>query len=294
MTPHRRYWLILWLLLFSLPLFCQPVVISRDQVRQGDVFAFSKDINIAGRVTGSIFIIGGRFVLDGKVEEDVVCIATEVIIQEGAIIGGNLIVFGGTLQRSGGAEIRGDYFNTPFNLKQIESTILPDLLGGGSLSTFRILKMLLWAILALLILALFYQNVVTGEWIMREHFTRVVMAGLWSVLIFIFLFLLFILLSFFVIGIPFAIALVLTMIGLVLFGRTVLFLTIGRMIGQGWWKMKNMPVVFILLGGFVYGLFKLIPVVGRFTILLSILELGVAALYLLRNRLRRKLTLPES
>jgi hypothetical protein len=275
--------------LYSIFVYSQEIEINKNEIKKDNIFLLSKTFRLEGEVRGSIFAIGGKILINGNVTEDIVCIGSELIIGQSARITGNLLVFGGKIDKDPQAVVKGDYFFTKLNLKKIESTILPFLIDKtGKMSIYRIIKLILWIIIALVLFSVFSQHVIDGKEILRKNILKVLLFGVFSIITFIFLLIIFIILSFFFIGIPFTIALVIIFIMLIMFGRVLLFLYIGSLINEKLLKKDFSPVVYILIGGILYGILKMIPLISSMTSILNILEIGAAVVYFGRNKIKLK------
>lgn len=66
-----------------------------EEVQDGEVYSFGKNVVVKKGAKG-VFAFGGNVIVEGRVEEDVGVIGGSVIQKEGAFIGGDVIIFGGT------------------------------------------------------------------------------------------------------------------------------------------------------------------------------------------------------
>lgn len=73
----------------------QENTITIDELEGTHVIAFGKNV-IIKKAAKDVLVFGGNVVIEGKVEEDVGIIGGSVIQKEGAFIGGDVIIFGGT------------------------------------------------------------------------------------------------------------------------------------------------------------------------------------------------------
>jgi len=75
------------------------VLVSAQEVHEGDLFAWGKSIEISGTVTGDVYLIGGQIHIDGKVHGDVLAIGGSVHIagevsKSCRVIGGQVLLSG--------------------------------------------------------------------------------------------------------------------------------------------------------------------------------------------------------
>lgn len=75
-----------------------PLVV--EGLREYDVFGWGQSIVVRGRVKHGVMAFGGDVIVEGVVEGDVATIGGSVIEREGARIGGDVIVIGGSYRRS--------------------------------------------------------------------------------------------------------------------------------------------------------------------------------------------------
>jgi hypothetical protein len=94
------------LLLFQLVIFAQTngITTSDDQktliiedAKDSEILSFGKNVIIKQHAKG-VFAFGGDIIIEGKVDEDVAVIGGSITQKEGAYIGGDVIVWGGTYQ----------------------------------------------------------------------------------------------------------------------------------------------------------------------------------------------------
>lgn len=81
----------------------QPLMV--DGVKEADVFGWGQSVVVRGTIKRGVMAFGGDVVVEGTVEGDVATIGGSVIQRDGARIGGDVFVIGGTYQ--GGANAQG-------------------------------------------------------------------------------------------------------------------------------------------------------------------------------------------
>jgi hypothetical protein len=72
-----------------------------DGLRESDVFGWGQSIVVRGHVKHGVMAFGGDVVVEGIIEGDVATIGGSIVQREGAQIGGDVIVIGGSYRRSG-------------------------------------------------------------------------------------------------------------------------------------------------------------------------------------------------
>ena len=275
--------------IFSTPSFklIKNLVVPKDQSHDNSIVSLGGAIEINGIAKESVVMIGGSLKLDGVVEEDVICFAADVEIGKNARIKGDLIAVGGELKRHTESEVSGAYFYSKFNLKKIENTLIPILSDTRTVTFIKAMKIVLWLIIALIVFAIVPQKINGAREIFEGNIIKTGLVGLFSLFCFIFLLVTFIILSYFIIGIPFLFAIIILYLIVFLIGITVMFYFIGIRISEGLRLKKLTPALFILLGVVFYLILKFLPYMGNiFLLIMNIFELGIGVAFLLRKKLK--------
>lgn len=266
-------------------------------VNDGQSYSYSTmsvggTISIApkGKVNGSIIVINGTLKLDGEVVEDVIGVGSTITLGENAFVHGDLYLIGGMInppdKMTVEKKVKGEYLNLKLDLKKIESTLMPIISDSQSLAFFKILKIVFWAILALIVLAIVPRKIVQAQDILEMHLLKTSFIGLVSLFACVFMLFVFVILSIVIVGIPFLIALVVAYLGLYIFGRTVLFYFIGKKLTQQFRLKTITPAWFIIIGVGAYAILKFIPIFGPLLLIcMNIFEIGIGVGFLFRKKL---------
>lgn len=270
------------------------LTVSTGETYELSVLSWGGDIQVhpEAAVNGSIIMIGGTLKLDGLVNEDVICAATTIQLGPSARIKGDLYVIGGELTPGEKIEIEkkvgGEYLNFKFNLKKIESTLIPIISDSQSIAFFKLMKIVFWLIVTLIVLAIVPRKVNAAREIFSQHLLKTGAIGIISLFTFVCLLFIFIILSFVIIGIPLLLLLVLAYFVIYIFGRTVMFYFIGAQLAKRVKKLENItPALFIVIGTLFYALLKFLPVVGPvLLIIMNICEVGIGVGFFFRKKLK--------
>jgi hypothetical protein len=251
------------------------------------VMSWGGTIDIDGTLKGSIILLGGRLELDGVVEEDIICVSSSIRLGEQALIKGDLFVIGGKLDRHPQSTVNKDFFHLKFDLKKIESALIPLFSDSQSATFFKVIIIIFWLIVTLLVFALVPQKINQAREIFETNILKVGAFGILSILTIIFLFIAFFIMSLIIIGIPLLFLLVLLYFVANIFGRAVIFYFIGIKISK-LLKLKNVPpALFIVLGVVLYSILKFIPFVGPLIlILMNLVVLGISVGFFFRKKLK--------
>lgn len=267
--------------------FKKDLLVAENSTYEYNVISLGGDIDIKGKFKHTVILFGGSLNLDGETGEDIICFGSKVSIGKSALVKGDLFVIGGRLDKDPGAEVKGEFTYFRFDLKKIESSLIPILSDRRTVTFFKILRIFLWLIISLVVLAVVPRKINAAEEVLETHPLKIGILGLLSLLCFIFLVIIFLLLSFVIIGIPLLFIAILAYFVIYIFGRTVIFYTIGDKLASAMHLKKTPPSLFIVFGVVLYFLLMFLPVVGPvLLILINVFELGVGVGFILRKRLR--------
>ncbi|MCK4835864.1 MAG: hypothetical protein KAT17_04470 [Candidatus Aminicenantes bacterium] len=292
----KKWMMVIFVLILSCCLYCgsdfkfeKELTVFKNTSYESSLISLGGNIEIKGCVEKSVIMIGGFLHLDGEVKDDVVCFGSDVKIGKNALINGDLLVIGGELNRDALSNVKGEFFYFRFDLKKIESTLIPIISDAKTITFIRILKIIFWLILSLIVLAIVPQKISQASEIFDKNILKTGLFGLLSIFSFLFFLLIFIILTFLIIGIPLLLLLVLAYFVILIFGRTVMFFYIGSKISNTLGLRKISPSVFLLIGVGVYTLLKFLPFMGLFLlIIMNIFEIGIGISFFLKKKLKLK------
>jgi hypothetical protein len=254
----------------------QDIYVAEDE-EQDNVISFGGNVVIEGKVRESVVTFGGEVTISGEVGELVLGFGSNITLKSSAVIGGDVVSLGGTLEKEPGCLIQEDtvYF------KGFED--LTDFLGEGFTGAlipmiifFKLVSVFITFLLALLITALFPRQITLASTQIRNSFWPVVGTGLLSIIAYVGLVIFATLLSFVLIGIPILIALIIIGIIIKLFGRVVLFYFFGDSLIRAFGKGKASVFGGMILGFILVSFISFIPIFGGLlTLCLSIIGWGV-------------------
>ena len=90
------------------------IVVAADETRDS-VASFGGDVIVDGKVRRSVFAMGGTITVSGEVGDAVVGLGSRIVLKSTAVIKGDLVSMGGTIEKEPGFRIEGDtvYFKDP-------------------------------------------------------------------------------------------------------------------------------------------------------------------------------------
>lgn len=267
--------------------FVKQEQVAKESVLKSSLLSWKGAIRIDGKLEGSVLQIGGTLTVSGQVAADVIALGTEVVLLEDAMVGGDLLLVGGKLDRAETARIRGEYFFVKLGSKEVESTFLPLFWEAKTITLLKFLKIVLWLLIGWMIYALIPGRLHSMSLFVKDgSLVGYGLTGLVTFLVSVTLLLLFTLLSLVIVGIPLLGLLLLAGAALVLVGRTVMMYAAG--LGLLRLLNRSNPLLAICCGALVFGLLKFIPLAGSFVlILIDLIGSGIVISYLMMLRKQR-------
>ncbi|MFW6160555.1 MAG: hypothetical protein ACOC57_05380, partial [Acidobacteriota bacterium] len=224
------------------PLEAQGVLLKRDiHVGPGEVqeniITFGGHVVVEGIVKESIVAFGGTVIVSGEVGDIILGFGADIELKPEAVVKGDVVSLGGTLNRAPGARIDGDtiFFKTSDELWESLKQGFVGLFGISLIPlfiSFKRISLFIWFILALIIAALFPKQVTLASRQIKDSFWGVFGIGLLSIIIFSGLVLFSALISLILIGIPLLIALIFIGLALKIFSRVVIFCFLGEALAR--------------------------------------------------------------
>lgn len=257
-----------------------------EGVIDGNAYGVGKSVRINGTVKEGAIAFGGDVIVQGTVMGDVAAIGGSVIQLEGARIGGDIIVVGGTYKPADKVPNRNTaamtiiYAGYERELQDMMSN--PTGLLSPAWSTtyigLRLLSILFWFVVALIMTSLLPTPVSRGVARLQLTSTRVAAIGFLAAI---------------VVGLGVEACLFLlptplsSIVGLItillivvsgVFGRVVIYAATGRLLQRRFMRMgQNSESVALLLGSLVWGILFSLPYIWPFMVALTVvLSLGLA------------------
>jgi len=251
---------------------------------QEEIISFGGHVLIEGKVLGDVVVIGGSITVSGETGQSVVGIGSRIVVKSTASIARDLAALGGTLEKEPGCVIGGDtiYFQT----RELSDRLFKDghlFKGVFSLSlipiivVFKLATIFLWLIIALMGAALFPKPIALAAGEIRKHFWPALGTGIVAILAFTMLVFFAAMLSFILIGIPIAIALVVAGFIVKVFGRLAVFYLLGESALRSFRSRSVSAMGTVLMGLLVFSLAGFVPVLGfLFTFVMNAVGWGIA------------------
>jgi hypothetical protein len=249
--------------------------------RQENIVILSGSALIEGLIEENVVALGGRVTLSGRVQHDVFGLGAQVILKSTAVVEGDVVCIGGTLEKESGCRVEGD--TTYFKL----STFIPKFAGGWkgffSLSLvpfiliFKLIMVFIWFLIILVVVNVIPTRVTFASDRIRKDFGPVMGTGLLSVIIYAFLVIIAALLCIVLIGIPILLALLAAHFFITVFGRVTVYHFFGDSLAKAIGQSKPSPLGAALLGLLAVSFLTFIPFLGiLFSLFIEFLTFGVA------------------
>jgi hypothetical protein len=251
---------------------------------QAEIISFGGNVLVEGTVKGDVVVIGGSITVSGEVGQSVVGIGSRITVKSTARIAKDLAAFGGTLEKEPGCTIGGDM--TYFHPRELGDRLFRDghlFRGAFSLSLLpiilavKLVLIFLWLIVAATGAALFPKPIAYAAGEIRKHFWPAFGTGLVALLLFVTAMVFAAVLSFVLIGIPIALALVVAGFIIGVFGRLAVFCFLGTAV-LGASRSRSLSAMgAVLMGLLIFSLAGFVPVLGfLFTLVMNAVGWGIA------------------
>ena len=238
--------------------------VPEGETARDDVVAVGGNVRIDGRARGDVVVIGGRLEINGVVEGSVSCVGGTMVLGAGAHIERDAVVVGGFLDRHDTARIDGEFVNVSIGYPGGAS------FGGPSWSwgwwgftplawVWRTTQLFYWMVLALLTVALVGDRVSSASHAILREPLRLGAIGLVSIFALGFACIIFVVLSFVIIGIPFLIALIFTWWLAYIFGIVAVFQSVGTRVMNLAGRPDASQIGIVFAGGLVMGILRYAP-----------------------------------
>jgi hypothetical protein len=257
------------------------IVVSADETRD-NVVTFGGNIIVEGKVRKSVLAFGGTITISGEVGEAVVGFGAHITLKATAVVKGDLVGLGGTIDKESGFRVDGD--TVYFKGTELTSKIFKEGLKGifsvslwPIILIFKLINLVVWFLLALLGASLFPKQIAFASESFRKSFWPTFGIGFGALTLYTIALIIGTLLCLVLIGIPIVMGLAMGAVIVKVFGRVVLFYFFGESLSRALHKTKTTPLGVTLLGWLVVGVISFIPVFGfLFTSVLGILGWGIA------------------
>jgi len=281
-------------LLVLAPLAAPPAaraeISSRKEIRvapgetQAEIVSFGGHVLIEGKVKGDVIVFGGSITISGEVGQSVVGVGSRIQVKSTASVAKDLAALGGTLEKEPGCAVGGDtvYFQT----REIGDRLFKEghLFDGlFSLSIIpiivvaKLVMIVLWLIVALMGAAMLPRPIAFAAGEIRKRFWPDLGIGLLAIVVFTTLLFFAVMLSFILVGIPIAMALVVGGFVVKVFGRLAVFYFLGESALRAFRSTNVTAMGTVLMGLLVFSLAGFVPVLGfLFTFAMNAVGWGVA------------------
>lgn len=282
-------WMIGVLFALSVPLpAAQGITMQRDVTvpageTQDNIIILGGRAQVDGTIRQSVIAFGGTVTVSGDVGDSIIGFGSRIVLKETAVVKGDVVALGGTLEKELGCTVRGDtvYFQSAeLGEKLFKNGVLGGILAFPLLPIILAIKLVivfLWFIIALVGAAVFPRQIAYASGELRKSFWPAFGIGLLAHIIFGGLVVFAALLSIILIGIPVLLALIAAAFMIKLFGRLVLFYFFGDSIRRAFGSRSVTAIGAVLLGLLVISLIDFLPLIGLlFSIVLNIVGWGIA------------------
>jgi hypothetical protein len=257
------------------------IVVLPDEMRD-NVVSFGGDIDVQGKVRKSVLSFGGSITISGEVGDAVVGFGSRITLKETAVVKGDLVILGGSIEKAPGSRVDGDTVN--FKSSELFSKIFGEGFKGFFALSFwpiiliiNLVNFIIWLLLAVIVSSTLSKQVTFASDQVRKAFWPTFGVGLAAQFLFVCAILVGAILCLVLIGIPIVISLAMGAVVVKVFGRVILFFLIGESLSRALHKKMITPLGASILGALVVGLIGFVPFLGFLFIgVLGIIGWGAA------------------
>jgi len=233
------------------------------------LMAIGRDLVVDGEAYGDVAAVEGSVEISGRVTGDVVVLGGDVRLLPSARIGGDVSALGGAIQASPGARVEGRMVSYPTASSAWITLMEGPSLGLGFASRLvvgaKLALLAAWAALLLLFFAASGREVLgTADGVRREPF-RSFWIGLIGVLALVLTGLFFSVFTGGLVGVPLLVLVVLLAMVLKLWGMVAVFYALGEWLDRRVLHRRLRPLNAATLGLLVMGAVKFLPWIGVWT-----------------------------
>jgi hypothetical protein len=250
---------------------------------QDNIFTLGGNAVVDGTVRQSVVAVGGTITVSGEVGDAVVAIGSRIVIKSTAVIKGDVVALGGTLEKEPGCTIQGDTVyikGSEIGEKIFKGGLLKGIFSFSLIPVILIIQLIsifVWLMLALVGTALFPKPIALAAGELRKSFWLVFAIGFLVHIVFFGLVVFAALLSIILIGIPVLLALIAAAVIIKIFGRLVVFYFFGESLLRAFGSRNASAIGTVLMGLLVFSLIGFLPVIGfLFGLVMNMVGWGIA------------------
>lgn len=243
--------------------------LERGSLARHQLVAIGRDLVVDGEAYGDVAAVEGSVEISGRVTGDVVVLGGDVRLLPTARVGGDVSALGGVIRASPGARVEGRMVSYPTASSAWVTLMEGPSLGLGFASRLvvgaKLALLAAWAALLLLFFAASGREVLgTADGVRREPF-RSFWIGLIGVLALVLTGLFFSVFTDGLVGVPLLVLVVLLAMILKLWGMVAVFYALGEWLDRRLLHRRLRPLNAATLGLLVMGGIKFLPWIGVWT-----------------------------
>jgi len=250
---------------------------------QDNIFTLGGSAVVDGTVRHSVIALGGTVTVSGEVGEAVVGFGSRIVIKSTAVIKGDVVSIGGTLEKEPGCSIRGDTVylqGSDITRKMFQGGLLTGIFSFSFIPFILFVKLIVifaWFILVLVGAALFPKPITTASAELRKSFGTAFAIGFLAHIVLGGLLVFAALLCIILIGIPILFGLIAAAVLIKIFGRLVVLHYLGDSLLRAFGSRKSSVVGTAIVGLLLVGLISFLPIIGLlFGLVLNMVGWGIA------------------
>jgi hypothetical protein len=240
--------------------------LERGSMARHQLVAIGRDLIVDGEAEGDVAAVEGSVEISGRVTGDVVVLGGDVRLLPTARVGGDVSALGGVIRAAPGARVEGRMVSYPTASSAWVSLLEGPSLGLGFASRLvvgaKLALLAAWAALLLLFFAASGREVLgTADGVRREPL-RSFFVGLTGVFALVLTGIFFSAFTGGLVGVPLLVLVVLLAMILKLWGMVAVFYALGEWLARRVFRRRPRPLNAATLGLLVMGMIKFLPWIG--------------------------------
>ncbi|MGB9764909.1 MAG: hypothetical protein ACPLZD_06100 [Candidatus Saccharicenans sp.] len=259
--------------------FKKDIIVAQGETQES-ILSFGSRVVVDGKIKEDVVVFGGEIIINGEVGQSVVGVGSKVKIKSQAVIGEDLVVVGGTLEKEPGSLIKKDTIYFPTSKLLVGEIFKKGIFFplGTLFLAFKLISLFFGILLTMFVAGIFPRPVNFAALRIREDFWPVIGTGFLALIIYSGLMVISALLILLIIGLPLFFLLLFAGLVIKVFGGT----SVSFLVGESFLKaigIKKMPQVIWTaeIGLLIVFFLNLLPVIGLIiSLIISLIGWGVS------------------
>ena len=240
-------------------------VLSEGSLVRNQVVAMARDLVIDGECRAGAAALGGSARISGSIAGDLVVVGGDVELSVGAEVAGDVFVFGGQINNLG-ATVGGRSVAYPTAPSTWLLLLEGPALGRSALApdviATKLAVMSAWLVTCLLLVTTARRGTLDTAEVVRQESLRCLLTGVVAVMAAVMTIVFFTSFAGAGVGVPMVALVVLAGVLAKLWGTVAIFVAVGRFLLERSGRLDELPLTMAMVGIILFGVVKLVPYLG--------------------------------